>query len=106
MAILKIPVSSEGFFSEKISLGGKLLNLEFRFNERENLWHMNILDSSNNMLLAGRAVVSSLSLTHRFINRIEGLPSGTICAVDTTGEYRNADEDTFGGDVPMIYVEV
>lgn len=106
MATIEIPVRNDIFaYSIKVTLENLVYTLRFRWNSRIEKWVMDVNDGSDEPLLSGLILFTGIPLTHRFIGVIEGLPPGQFMMIDETGQDRDADKDTFGNDVKLIYTE-
>lgn len=92
-------------YSIKVTLEDIVYTLSFRWNARLEKWIMDIGDVSGEPLLVGLPLYEGIPLTRRFVGRIDGLPPGMFMVVDETGQNRDPDLETLGGDVKLIYSE-
>lgn len=102
--ITQIPVMTDvPNFIERVELEGTIYNLEFRYNERQELWHMDIRDANDVDLLVGVPLLGGLPLTSRFVGRIEGLPPGSFLCVNESGDPETPSYLSFGNGVNLFY---
>lgn len=105
MAIVEIPTMIDASaYKFEIVLDNETYILQFSYIERIQRWILNILDSNENMLLAGITLHSSLDLIGRFKN--PDLPKGTLICFDVEGENKSASRDDLGIRVKLLYDEV
>lgn len=102
MSFQKIPVRSDlPAYEFDITLDGKIFNLSFAWNDRSELWSMDIFDENGNELLMGVPILTNWDLIGRF--RMKTLPPRMFLCVDTAGEGKNPGIDDFGSRVILVY---
>lgn len=102
MSFQKIPVRSDlPAYEFDITLDGKIYNLSFSWNDRTELWTMDILDETGKDLLLGVSMFTNWDLIGRF--RSSELPEKKFFCVDTAGEGKNPGIDDFGSRVILVY---
>jgi len=103
MAALELPVRSDvKSYTFTVELDGTLYTLRFKYNDRTELWTMDIADAINNDILNGVRLLTNIAL----IDVVkEGIPPGEFILIDETGEDRNPGENDLGNDVKLIYQE-
>ena len=104
MAFLEIPTSSDSEnFNFEIDLEGTVYTLEFSYNKRRDLWIMSILDASENLLLGGIPLLTSIPLTDQYVD--ENLPPGRFILLDETGQNKDAGRNDLGATIKLFYDE-
>lgn len=104
MATLQLPVrNDQPAYRFQITLEQRLYFFDFRYNTRAERWIMDIQDETQTPILMGLPILTGLPLATGYTR--ETKPPGTFVAIDQTGAERNADRDTFGVDVLLLYVE-
>lgn len=98
-------VPTDGYFTQRTALGAASYVLTFRFNSRMDRWVLDIADANQNVLVSGLVIQGGWPTTKRLRGIIAGLPKGDFLAVDMTGQGRDPDEETMGGDCVMAYYE-
>jgi hypothetical protein len=95
--------SGESRFSFQTELDGKVYGFDLHWNTRDEAWYLTILDSDDEVLLAGLKLVVSFPLISRF--RSFDLPPGELEAVDTNTTTAEVDPglDDLGQRVLLIY---
>lgn len=82
--LYSIPMSnSQTWYTQAMTLAGQQYNLEFYYNTRADLWFMDILDVSENIILAGVPLTIDRNLTGQYTTL--ALPDGTFFCTDNTG---------------------
>jgi len=97
-------VPSDGCFTIRTALGGASFTLTIRYNARMDRWLMDVADSNGMTLLSGQPILTGWTVFGTFFNKIPGLPSGAMVAVDLTGNGADPTEFTLGGNVPIFYI--
>lgn len=104
MAVLEIPVQNDlGAFREFVTLEGTLYIFDFYFNQRQNLWFMDILDDNELPQLVGIPIQTNVP--HTIHLKYLNIPQGTFVAFDVQGQEKEADTDDFGVRVKLLYEE-
>lgn len=104
MATIEIPVRSDlKSYEFTIDLENVTYTLRFKFNERMNLWIMDIADSVNEDIVNGVPVQSNIDIFGQIVS--DDIPPGQFIAIDETGADRDAGEDDLGNDIKLIYEE-
>ena len=104
MAILEMPVRSDlPAFTFKQELEGTVYTFDFRYNERFECWIMDISTEQGTPILQGTPVQTDVDIASRFLD--PRLPKGHFAVIDETGEQRNPDRETFGGEVKLFYLD-
>jgi len=99
-----IPVSeTTDSFIEQVDLDGRIYDLQFHWNERDNHWFMDI-GRDGVFLIKGVKLVNSPDLISEF-GRIEDLPEGILSVEDLDGFYSDPDDTNFGDRVQLRYTE-
>lgn len=99
-----IPVSeTTDSFIEQVDLDGLIYDLQFRWNERDNHWFMDI-GRDGVFLIEGIKLVNSPDLLNG-LGRIEDLPEGVLSVEDLDGFYSDPDDTNFGDRVQLRYTE-
>jgi hypothetical protein len=86
MAVLLVPTTPGApYHSQKTRLDGRDYVLRFAFNERENRWHLSILDDEERPILLGLKLVANWPLLrhYRWDPRV---PPGELMVLDLTGD--------------------
>jgi len=103
MEALELPVRSDiKSYTFTITLEDRNYSFAFKFNERRNLWTMNLGDANGLPLMLGINMQQGFNL----IGNITGdnFPPGNFTLVDETGHNEEADGLTFGNLVKLVYV--
>lgn len=105
MAVFQLPTSTtDSFYVFEIELDGVLFRLEFKFNERDEAWYLNILDVNDNQLRSGLRVVTDWALLIRWQD-IETRPAGEMIAVAQGDIARPALLTELGEQVILTYLD-
>ncbi|MCP4051082.1 MAG: hypothetical protein GY730_10300 [bacterium] len=105
MAILEIPIQKDLLaFKEQITLESTLYVFDFYFNQRQNLWFMDILDENDNPQLSGVPIQTNVPQTIHL--KHQNIPPGILLPFDIQGEKKDADADDFGIRIKLLYEEV
>ncbi len=101
-----IPIdNSLGFSTIRVALGDATYLLRTRYNARMDRWILDVADSNANLLVAGIPILGEWPTLTRFQGIIAGLPKGMLASIDMTGSHRDPQENTFGTDCPLFYLE-
>ncbi len=101
---LQIPVrNDQPAYGFQVELESSVYFLDFRYNTRQGRWIMDILSQTQEPILLGLPVLTDIPIGTGYT--IEAKPPGYFVAVDLTGQGRNADRETFGVDVLLLYEE-
>jgi hypothetical protein len=104
MATLQLPIrNDQPAYRFQLTLETRVYFFEFRFNTRQDRWLMDVLDETQSPILMGIPILTGLPILDGYTRATR--PPGTFVAVDLTGQERNADRETFGVDVVLLYVE-
>ena len=99
-----IPVSeTTDSFIEQVDLDGRVYDLRFHWNSRDNHWFLDI-GRDGIFLINGVKLVSSSDLISEF-GRIEELPPGLLSVEDLDNIDTDPDETNFGDRVQLRYTE-
>lgn len=102
--IIELPVRSDlPAYSFKHNLDGTVYTMSFRFNERMPAWIMDISTEQDEPIVLGIPIYTNTDFLGRFIT--PGLPPGQFLCIDESGEKRDPDRDTFGGEVKLFYAD-
>lgn len=105
MAIRTLPIE-EGVlaFSFKTTLDSTPYEFSFTFNERAQLWTMNIKDDAGTDLVLGIPIYVNQLLLSQF-QYDSRLPQGNLMAMNLIDGASPPVKDNFGTDVIMVYEE-
>ena len=104
MAILEIPIQNNLLaFKELVTLEGTVYVLNFYFNQRQNLWLMDILDENENPQLSGVLIQTNVPQTIHL--KHQNIPQGTFLPFDIQGASKEADTEDFGIRIKLLYEE-
>jgi len=105
MAILRLPIDAKlASFRFQTQLDTTILEYDFHYNSRQERWFLTVRDTAGNDLLTGRPINVNLDLLGRF-QGIDDFPLGLLVAVNFVDTPVDADEETFGEDVLLVYQE-
>ncbi len=105
MAITQIFTSTTlPFYETEVTLDGVIFRLEFKFNDRDQAWYLNIKDVNDNQLRSGIRVVSDWALL-RLWQEVQTKPAGEMVPVAQGGIARPALIDELGEDVILTYLD-
>lgn len=106
MAIREIPLdSANSSFIQKVELDGRPFSFRFKFNDRTELWSIDISDDAGVLLVAGIPLFVKQLLIDRYQHK-EGLPQGSLFAINQVDEDLPPTRDNLGVDVLLLYDEV
>lgn len=104
MALREIPLTSlYPAYQQRVDLEAATYVIGLRFNERANLWFLDIMDADGNPIVMGTPLQSNLDLIKRF--KDVRLPGGRFTAVDSSGQNQDATVETLGEVVRLLYDE-
>lgn len=104
MAYKQLPVRSDiPAYEFETELEGVLYTFDFRWNDRDACWTMDILDAAGVILLCGIKIHTGYPLLRQYT--LEGLPKGELFCFDTAGQNLSPVVDTFGDRVILVYRE-
>lgn len=104
MAILRIPTRNDiPFYTLRIELEGVLYILNIRYNERMDLWAMDILNDEELPVVSGVLLLTGVPLLNNIVK--EGLPPGDFFLLDRQDNDRNATRELLGDEVNLFYRE-
>jgi|SRR5579859_436468 len=104
MAVQELPIETGvAWFDYQISLDGVTFRLEFRWNDRDSAWALNIYDSGDVLLLGGIKIVLGFPLISQYSD--PALPAGDFLAFDTSGTDEPPTLTDFGTRVELHYYE-
>lgn len=99
-----IPVSeTTDSFIEQVDLDGRIYDLQFRWNVRDNHWFLDI-GRDGVFLINGVKLVNSPDLISEF-GRIEELPPGLLSVIDLDNVDSDPNSTNFGDRVQLRYTE-
>ena len=102
---LVIPTDTTGssFYTQKVTLDSKVYTLTLRWNNRASQWMLDILDAVGNELVLGCPLLNGELLLSQFSYLGAALPPWGLFIVDLTGQDRDPDLNSLGGDVLLMY---
>ena len=104
MSDFVIPVSeTTDSFIEQVDLDGRVYDLQFHWNERDNHWFLDI-GRDGTFLINGIKLVNSPDLISEF-GRIEDLPPGLLSVEDLDDIDTDPNATNFGDRVQLRYTE-
>lgn len=87
----------------KTSLSGVVYTLQLNFNTRVQLWHLDIMDASNNPIYMGIPLIIDTDLLYQCVNPLR--PLGTMVVLDTTNQEQNPGRNSFGTTHILMYID-
>lgn len=104
MALKKIPVRNDlPSYNFRIDLDDRVFKLTFKYNQRLDLWHMDIADEEDVDLILGIPLFSDTNILP--IIKRPNFPQGDFILAHETEDFKNASRETFGAEVIMYYQE-
>jgi len=104
MAIVQIPTSqSLPFYSQKTLLDGQTYTLQFKWNDREEAWYLDLLTDLEEPISMGIKIVTDWPLNRRITD--PAAPPGVISAIDTTGAGTNPGFEDLGNKIILVYID-
>ncbi len=95
-----------GAYTMTVTLEGTTYDFLFRWNTRDQSWHMDISRLGVPSVRGVKVVNSQDLLVTYAYRRTDGLlPPGTFKVEDSDGRFRDPDTTTFGDDVVLFYDE-
>lgn len=104
MALREIPVGSD-IEKFKTELDGINYEYRFIFNDRTQLWGMDIFDDTGELLLGGVPMLVNQDILDKYRND-KRLPQGTLFITNLVEENVDPGRDNFGTDVILFYQDV
>lgn len=106
MAVIKIPINTidNKKIKQTTTLDGIAYVFEFKFNNRLNKWIMDILTTSNEIIVSGIIMQTNLPLLQNYYHL--DIPQGDLFCVDMENENKDAEIDDLGTRVLLMYNEV
>lgn len=105
MAVLEIPIQNNLVaFKETVTIEGVVYVLAFYFNQRMNLWLIDILDEFESPQLVGIPIQTNVPLTINFKHLT--IPPGLFLPFDIQGQSLDADINSLGVQVKLLYEEL
>lgn len=99
-----IPTSTDlATYTMSVELESIVFGFRFQFNNRDQSWFFDLLDSEALPIRQGIKVVTNFPLL-RLIAR-EDRPPGELYAIDTTGADRRAGLEDLGDELSFVYFE-
>ncbi len=106
MAVREIPVRNDiAAYSFSVDLDNITYNFNFKFNDRTNLWSIDISNDAEVLLVAGIPLFVKQDLL-QFFRHESRLPQGTLFAANLVNENLPPDRDNLGTEVVLLYDEV
>ncbi len=100
---LEIPIDTDApHFTQTTALDGVDFRFEFRFNEREQRFYMDLRDVDDDPILVGVKLVADWDALRYLVDPRR--PQGTIMIVDSQGEGRAARLGDLGRRIKLIYL--
>ncbi len=104
MATVIVPTRGDiGAYNFRVILDGDTFDLRVLHNAREDIWYLDIRDSSGVAIKDGLKLVSQMPVTARIVD--DRRPQGELLALDTTGLDVDAAFDELGSRVLLVYEE-
>lgn len=105
MAVISIPVRNDVLnYKFKIDLDGDLFTLRFKFNERQQTWHMDIMTGdTEEPIISGRPLITDLNVFGRF--KDARLPKGTFLMTALADDGSDPGRDSLGDTHQLLYEE-
>lgn len=98
----RLPIKQEGArFSAAYELDGITYALEFRWNDRDGAWFLQVGDANGVPLISGLKVCLGILLLGRATSKL--LPPGDFMAIDTAGRNAEAGFEDLGRRVQILY---
>jgi len=106
LASIVIPINESPYYTVPFSPDGENYSLRFRWNKRIDVWHVDIIGSDEQIILAGLPCLLGVpGLKYRFM-----IPNfmqlGDIYIFDVKNENRDPDYLTFGDSVGPFYLSI
>lgn len=99
-----VPFENGSYFSVDVFLSDALYKMVFAWNSAFSFWYMDVLDSSENVLIAGIKICPMQELLSRYANR--GLPGGKLYSLNVDGTYRDISfDDFYTGKSILVFIE-
>lgn len=95
-------ISNQPFFTELVTLDRVSYKLKFTWNHRCEFWSLDVLDSADNILIAGVKIVLDFDILRRY-SKTE-LPHGVLLAIREGLGLDNLKFDELGNNANIIYI--
>lgn len=105
MAVIKIPINTidNKKIKQTTTLDGVAYIFEFKFNYRLNKWVMNILTTSEEIIVYGILMITNMPLLKNYYHL--NIPQGDLFCIDMENENKDAEIDDLGTRVILMYNE-
>lgn len=105
--ILNIPIRSDlTAYRFRLDLDGVAYIFDVRYNEREDRWYADILDSDANVLWGGQKLIQGFPLFLGGNARRPEFPPGGFILLDVTGAARTPGREGLGTDYQLLYQDL
>lgn len=106
MAIREIPLRSDiKSYNFRVDLDNRTFTLDISFYDRAQIWLMNILDDTGEMLISGIPLFPKMFLIDKYQHDAR-LPQGKLFVESLVSEDANPTADNLGQDVILLYEDV
>ncbi len=103
MAIREIPLRNDiAAYTFSVDLDNRSFSFELRFNDRTNLWSLDILNDSDVLLLGGIPLYSKQLLLDRY-QHDQRLPQGNLFIENLVNPNLAPDRNNIGIDAILLY---
>jgi len=103
MAIREIPLRNDiAAYTFTIDLDNRTFKFEFRFNDRSGIWHFDIFNDADEIILAGIPLFVKQLLIDIYKHDVR-LPQGNLFAQNLVSEDDPPNRDNLGTDVVLLY---
>lgn len=83
--MVTIPINQlTSYFEQACALDGVTYSMTFRYNDRDDIWRLDLADVDENPLALGLSLVTGIPLL-RALRTLPGLPPGELIVIDTAG---------------------
>ena len=90
-------------YNQTVTLDGALFNLEFRFNQRDDAWTLNVLDESQVRIRSGIKLVANFPLL-RVLRNLKR-PLGELVSLDTRVLPAPPRQEELGEIIELTYLD-
>lgn len=90
-------------YRQQVRLDGVVFTMLFRFNDRDQSWYLDLLDSSESPIRNGIRLRTGTPMLRLIATA--GRPAGELVPIDSTGADTEPDGTNLGTGVPLVYVE-
>jgi len=99
----EIPIESEvPAFKHRVDLDDRTYVLNYYFNTRSAMWHMDVMDADENPLLMGRAMTVDCDLLFQYED--PNLPQAMLVLFDQTEKHEECGLDDLGNRCRLLYM--